>query len=1479
MLATLENIPSTDLTDGANSITAAYSPDSPGKSAGYQPSTSAQTTVTLDQATTTTVAVTSSSSGPVFTSGQPVTFTATVTVESPGTVTPTGSVRFEDDGAVIGTAMVVPVVGETTEVTATYQTSSLPLAAQSVTAVYGGDQSNQGSTSPPVDFAVGSLKQNVTQTTLTATPGPLTVYQPVTLQAKVNIVVAATTNTASDTPTGTITFLDGSTPLGSLGSAFGGVTVSFTTPLILNGLTILDTQTLDTAAGGAAETFTALSNGSTTAGSAAVSVANGATMAMFSTTVDYTTSTGTATAIITGTLTVSISNGVATALCSVTLNGSTVTESSMLGTSNGALIAMFKTTTLADGPHSITAIYSGDADNLASTAPPLSFQVGQTATGTQVPDTSLAAGQPLVAQIIGPGTPTGTVTFDEITTNPDGTQQATTLGTAPVSADSASLNVSLPLGSYTIDAQYSGDANDLPSDSGQVSIGVNQNLAVVSLTSSASAVVANQTAVTLLATVTVESPGSGIPTGSIEFSDNVGSLDSNTPVPLTIVSGVATATLSGITLPAGPDTILATYVPPAAGPADTEVASPASIVVNGDSTATGGTTATQTSVSAPTVPAFGQPVSLTATVSGGSSPSGGVDFFDTGTDGSVTYLGTASLGAPDSHGNAAATLAAQLSNAGPNSITAIYTGDGTNVASASAESTITVPQAATEATIEDTGSGYSTQPDEFTSSVTEQNGGAGALEGTVTFYASPFGSGASGTENEIGTANVTNNATQPGTAVAMITTATPLPTGVYAITAIYSGDGNNLGSTSTVDFAVGTSSQNATQPILSPPSVASPVFGQPEVLTATVNITVQNDPDVATPTGTVTFFDGLTNLGTATLTVSNGVATADLTTSALPAGSSNSISAVYNGDASDILSFSSPMSITVMQAATTTAVSASTSTAVVGEPVTLTASVTEPVGQDGVLTGSVTFSDGSTVLGTSTVVDADGAGTAALVTTALTLGDPSITAAYAGDANNLPSQTNTPMDVTVSQDSTDVALVASPSSEFYGQTETFTAIVALLGPGSSNPTGSVTFRNGTVTLGTGTLSTTAGVTTATYSSSTMARRTYSVTAQYGGDSNDEGSSSNSAGVTVNAASPAVSVNPVNLSYGTALANGQLSGTATSMLGGKVVAVPGSFRYTSAAGMVLDVGNGRIESVTFTPTDSTDYNTAGTPVTVNVARASPKVSVNPVSLTAGAALENSQLSGTVTWTVGGKVVIVPGSFRYTSAAGTVPSAGNGQSESATFTPTNSTDYTTVTTTVIVNVAAPPVPLVTVKQVYLAKLNKKHQVTEVFVVFSGPVDSTEADQKTGIYRLATAGKHGSYTAKNAGIILLKSATYTENGGVDSVALIPKKPFALTKPVQLLINGLPPAGLQDSDGRYIDGDGNGTPGGNAIAIIAKSGETVNGVSPARTAARTPVRATAVIDALLARGELAGSRDSVRLEARGITRRSDSLGITNGS
>jgi Bacterial Ig-like domain/Calx-beta domain len=138
---------------------------------------------------------------------------------------------------------------------------------------------------------------------------------------------------------------------------------------------------------------------------------------------------------------------------------------------------------------------------------------------------------------------------------------------------------------------------------------------------------------------------------------------------------------------------------------------------------------------------------------------------------------------------------------------------------------------------------------------------------------------------------------------------------------------------------------------------------------------------------------------------------------------------------------------------------------------------------------------------------------------------------------------------------------------------------------------------------------------------------------------------------------------------------------------------------------------------------------------------------------------------------------------------------------------------------IHVVPPLVTVMTVRDVV-----KKKKVTEIIVTFSGAVNSAEA-HSASFYRLATPGKKGSYTAKNAKVLRLKSATYAD--ATHTVVLVPKKPFALTKPVQLLINGLAPAGLEDSVGRLIDGNHDGKAGGNATAILSRGGVKLSAVN----------------------------------------------------
>ncbi len=109
------------------------------------------------------------------------------------------------------------------------------------------------------------------------------------------------------------------------------------------------------------------------------------------------------------------------------------------------------------------------------------------------------------------------------------------------------------------------------------------------------------------------------------------------------------------------------------------------------------------------------------------------------------------------------------------------------------------------------------------------------------------------------------------------------------------------------------------------------------------------------------------------------------------------------------------------------------------------------------------------------------------------------------------------------------------------------------------------------------------------------------------------------------------------------------------------------------------------------------------------------------------------------------------------------------------------------------------------------NKRRMVTQVVISFSGPVNALEAESTT-TYRLATAGKKGSFTARNAMVLKLKSAVYT----TDAVTLTLRKAFALAKPVELVVNG---QSLEDSSGQLIDGASDGQPGSNDVTIFRRN------------------------------------------------------------
>ena len=145
-------------------------------------------------------------------------------------------------------------------------------------------------------------------------------------------------------------------------------------------------------------------------------------------------------------------------------------------------------------------------------------------------------------------------------------------------------------------------------------------------------------------------------------------------------------------------------------------------------------------------------------------------------------------------------------------------------------------------------------------------------------------------------------------------------------------------------------------------------------------------------TGSVTFADGGTTLGTGTLDASG---TATLTTWALAIGS-HSITAAYGGDAGDTASTSPAVSVVVQQDATATALTSSSSCSRRGQAVTFTATVGSSPSGTPAATGAVTFLDGSASLGSALL----SSGRATLTTASLALGTHTIRASYGGDATH-----------------------------------------------------------------------------------------------------------------------------------------------------------------------------------------------------------------------------------------------------------------------------------------------------------------------------------------------------------------------------------------------------------------------------------------------------------------------------------------------
>jgi subtilase family serine protease len=304
-------------------------------------------------------------------------------------------------------------------------------------------------------------------------------------------------------------------------------------------------------------------------------------------------------------------------------------------------------------------------------------------------------------------------------------------------------------------------------------------------------------------------------------------------------------------------------------------------------------------------------------------------------------------------------------------------------------------------------------------------------------------------------------------------------------------------------------------------------------------------------TGNITLTDSGVPLDGGTFRLNSTSNTEDQTRSLVPG--THAIIAAYSGDASFNSSISSPVTITITRAQTSSAIQVSEPVLSAAGTLTLTAQVNARGYGSGQLQGygafapggTVTFSSGNSILGTAaftqnTTYPASATDVSLAVLTIpasrLAIGSNPITVTYTGDTNYAPSTSN-PTTVTVTN-STQIAsvttLTLSVATVAPGTPFTFTATVF---PSSPQPTGTVTFFSDGQPVG-APWPLSSGTATASSTSLPIPPGTHLVTALYSGDSNYQSSVSAAASFTVGAASSpsttALTITPATVVQGTAV---------------------------------------------------------------------------------------------------------------------------------------------------------------------------------------------------------------------------------------------------------------------------------------------------------------------------------------------------------
>jgi large repetitive protein len=588
------------------------------------------------------------------------------------------------------------------------------------------------------------------------------------------------------------------------------------------------------------------------------------------------------------TFTATVSSGATpTGSVAFTIDGAATNPASvnLSSAGNNSAVASYTTTApLAVGAHAVVATFtSAKLANFLSSNNTLSQAVNE-ATAVAVTSSAgstvvLGTSVTFTAKVVSGGggvTPDGTVTFYDGAI-PIGSPVAID-GTGAASVSTASLSS----GTHQIAAVFGGDPNTfiLGSRSAALNLDVQGTSAVQVNSSPNPSIYGNS--VTLVATVTSNSGVAA--TGTVKF------LDGTTQIGTAALAGNPGATSFAIsTLTAGSHSISASYQGDQNnGPASASIAQTVNL------------TPTVTAVSATPDPGIaGKAITLTATVtvaSGTGKTTGTVTF----TDGAAS-LGTANVGA-----GGVASLNKTLFP-GPHAIVATYSGDGNNNGSASAPLALPINLATTSVALTSSASPATVlSPVTFTAAVT---GNGGVPTGTVTFAVD-------------GTA--VNAATLDATGKASFSDSN-MTVGSHAVTASYSGDADD-------NASVSSALTQAMHAIATTTSLGTGATAGPAPQTVLIATVVGTSGPI--PTGTVTFTNGATVIGTATLD-STGVGTL------LPdlAPSSYNLTANYSGDSLHSSSSSSAVKVSGIPTGFGITVNPSTITMATSQNSTVTVSV------------------------------------------------------------------------------------------------------------------------------------------------------------------------------------------------------------------------------------------------------------------------------------------------------------------------------------------------------------------------------------------------------------------------------------------------------------------------------------------------------------------------------------------------------------